>query len=90
MRVTVEKLKALDACVQQVHLFAELFPNGADVTEALCVAHADKFDWDWAAHHLLPAPLLVDYAAKRAPLWADYAAKRAALFGRLAEQVNDR
>jgi len=98
MRVTVAKLKRLNACSEQVRLFAELFPDGVDVTEALCVAHADKFDWDWAARHLLPAPLLVDYKAKRAPLWADYLAedealwadyvtKCAALFGRLAEQV---
>lgn len=98
MKITVALLKKKRACASQLTRFAELFPDGVDVTEALCVAHARDFDWDWAAARLLPrkayadyeakcAPLYADYAAKLAPLDADYAAKRAPLFGRLADGV---
>ena len=79
MRVTVAKLKRLKACDNQVRLFAELFPDGVDVTEALCVAHAGKFNRDWAARYLLPAPLRADYESKRVALVADYESKRDAL-----------
>ena len=79
MKVTLKMLVRAKACKSQRDVFAELFPDGIDVTEAVCVSVADKFDWDWAAWHLLPAPLDADYQAKRAPLDADYRAKRTPL-----------
>ena len=79
--VTARLLKRKDACREQVDLFAATFgPNArVEITEALCVEHAGKFDWGWAAANLLPAPLNADYKAKRALLDADYRAKRAPL-----------
>src|SRR5208282_4293220 len=94
MHLTYRKLKLAGACSQQLERFRELFPNGVDVTAAVCASVAKEFDWDWAARNLLTsrlwddyeakrAPLRDDYEAKRkrAPLWDDYEAKRAPLWG---------
>src|SRR5208282_250876 len=92
MHLTYRKLKLAGACSQQLERFRELFPNGVDVTAAVCASVAKEFDWDWAARNLLTsqlwddyeakrAPLRDDYEAKRAPLWDDYRAKLAPLWG---------
>ena len=99
MFVTVELLKSHKACQEQVDLFAAAFPDGAQVTEAVCLAVSDKFDFIWATC-LLPREARAGYKAKReaiqaeyraklAPILAEYEAKRAALFGRIAENLGD-
>src|SRR5208282_1924247 len=80
MHLTYRKLKLAGACSQQLERFRELFPNGVDVTAAVCASVAKEFDWDWAARNLLTSRLWDDYEAKRAPLRDDYEAKRAPLW----------
>lgn len=54
MKVTYDQLRAADACNGQLEIFSELFPDGEVVlTEELAVTHAEKFDWNWMAYHLL-------------------------------------
>ena len=54
--VTVEHLKAKDACQEQVDLFAATFPDGMPLTEEnLLIAARAELDLHWAAIHLLPA-----------------------------------
>ena len=81
MIVTAAILRRKGACSESVALFVTTFGLEAkvEITEALCVEHAQKFNWDWAAKNLLSAPLDVAYKTKRAPLDADYEAKRAPL-----------
>ena len=96
MKVTKALLKRLGACKAQREKFAELFPRGVVVTEALCVEHAQEFNWDWAANHLLSPEAWAEYNRVRALAWAEYnrvmaPAKAeydrvaALAFGRLAE-----
>lgn len=80
MKITKTLLRRKRACANQLALFIATFPDGVDVTEAVCVSVADKFHWGWAAHNLLPEPLWDDYDAKRATLRADYEAKVATLW----------
>lgn len=51
--VTVDLLRALGACGDQVEEFADLFGDSAVVTEEACAAHAHVFDWVWACEKLL-------------------------------------
>ena len=78
MIVTAALLKRKGACPEQYALFVKTFGKSTRVkiTAALCVKHASKFDWNWAAAHLLPPPL-----------WAEYNKKCAPLFGKLAERA---
>lgn len=72
MKVTVRMLKAKGACSNQVELFKSLFPNGVEVTEEVCVANADNFDWNWAANNLLTPLQLAKYQRIEAPARADF------------------
>jgi hypothetical protein len=54
MFITTDTLRERRACAEQVELFASLFPDGVEVTEELCVKHAQDFGWDWASEYLLP------------------------------------
>lgn len=72
-KITLRILKAKGACESQCKRFAALFPDeGVEITEALCIKHADEFNWDWAAQHLLKAPALAEYERVRASAWAEY------------------
>ena len=51
----ISQLHAIGACAEQVERFQELFGESVDVTEALCLAHFDKFDWSFAVKLLSPA-----------------------------------
>ena len=75
MKITLDTLRDKDACMSQGRLFARLFPEGVEVTEELCLAHFNKFDWDWCAENLLSNSALVEY--RRA---------KASAFGKLAEK----
>lgn len=51
--ITVEMLKSLGACESELEVFEELFPEGTEVTEELCVRHALDFEWCWCSENLL-------------------------------------
>jgi hypothetical protein len=72
MKITAALLKRKQACSSQVALFKELFPNGAEVTEAICAGVADKFDWKWAAQNLLSASASAEYERVCASASAEY------------------
>lgn len=61
MRITKRLLQSKGACVEQVELFAKLFPKGVMVTKALCVKHAQDFSWSWAATNLFTEQQRVEY-----------------------------
>jgi hypothetical protein len=77
MKITKRLLQSKGACASQVALFAETFPHGAEITEAVCLSVADKFDWDWAAQNLLSPEFDAEYARVRAQADAEYARVRA-------------
>ena len=72
MKITKRLLESKGACEEQVELFAQLFPKGVVLTKELCVEHAQRFDWDWAAEHLLEARAWEQYNKTRAPAWEQY------------------
>ena len=67
MRITLEMLKAHKACKNQYKLFAELFADGVEITEELCAKHAQDFDFEWAARHLLSPLMWKAYDEATAP-----------------------
>ena len=98
MKITARLLKTKGACKGQVAKFTELFPKGVEVTEALCVIHAQDFDWNWAARNLLPLELqkVYDeteaaawkvYYEARAAAWKVYEETEAAAFGKIIEGI---
>jgi hypothetical protein len=72
MKITKRLLQSKGACASQVALFAETFPHGTEITEAVCLAVADKFDWNWAAQNLLPPKSDAEYQRVRAQAYAEY------------------
>ena len=89
MKITVKQLRALGACEGQVELFEKTFGASVIVTEALCLKHADKFSWVWAAKNFLSALALKAYDEATASAWKTYGKATASAFGRLAEQPED-
>lgn len=98
MRVTADMLRKRLACAPQRVLFERLFPDGVDVTGALCVAHSSRFNWDWAASNLLPPDAQAKYESAAAKAWnkfagawgqdwSEYRSAKAAAFGRLAARL---
>jgi len=80
MKIAVKQLRALGACAEQVEMFECLFGASVEVTEALCVKHAQDFGvgaWDWAAGHLLSPSAWAEYKAATATALATYEAARA-------------
>ena len=54
MRITIELLRRLEACLEQQRLFEEKFPTGVDVTRQVALAHADDgFDIEWIVNATL-------------------------------------
>ncbi|MDR3562068.1 MAG: hypothetical protein P4N59_11620, partial [Negativicutes bacterium] len=51
--ITLGQLRTAGACQNQRKLFEETFGNSVEITEEICLAHANKFCWDWAAKNLL-------------------------------------
>ena len=72
MKITKRLLQSKGACASQVALFAETFPHGTEITEAVCLAVADKFDWDWAAQNLLSPESYAEYQRVCAPADAEH------------------
>ena len=70
--LTSKILKRAGACKEQVALFIELGGDEKTITAELCIEHADKFDWNWAANNLLKASASAEYERALAPALAKY------------------
>ena len=81
--LTLDQLIQAKACQEQVNLFKELFGSEVKVTVRKAQSVASKFDWNFAAAHLLSssgyteydkvrAPALSEYKKVCAPAWAEY------------------
>ena len=89
----VDQLIAIDACTEQVNLFRTLFGESINVTEALCLEHFDKFDWNFAAKLLSPDGraeykrvrdlALAEHERVRDLAWAEYDRVRGFAWARL-------
>ena len=71
-KITLQQLKDVGACASQVCEFKKRFGDSVEVTEDLCLAVFDVFDFDFAARSLLSAPALAEYEKVCAPAWAEY------------------
>ena len=89
MKITIRMLRG--ACEEQVYLFRDTFPCGAEVTLENCLkAAAAGLDISWAAERFLTAPAWAEYknaaaaAAEyknaAAAAWAEYKKAAAAAF----------
>ena len=81
-KITLRILKAKGACESQCERFAALFPEGVEVTEALCIKHADDFNWDWGARHLLRASAWDEYKCAKASASAEYQRAKASAWAK--------
>ena len=72
MKITLAMLKAKHACAEQRRVFKEIFPNGVEVTKAICVSVSDRFDWDWAAKAFLPPSTWAEYERDMESAHAEY------------------
>ena len=71
-RITVELLKSMNACPDQVETFSKLFPKGAPVSMR-SLAKAQKAGLDvFFLERLLTAPAWAEYKKITAPAWAEY------------------
>jgi hypothetical protein len=70
--ITYDTLRTAGACQEQRELFRQLFPKGTEVTEELCVRHAQDFDWEWAAENLLDYAAWKAYRAAETSAWRVY------------------
>jgi hypothetical protein len=71
-KLHIKQLTDQHACADQVDLFRVLFGDSVGITEELCVSVADKFDFGWAAVHLLTKAARADYDRAVASARADY------------------
>jgi hypothetical protein len=72
MLLTYEMLLAKKVCEEQADKFRDLFPYGVVLTEALCVSHANDFDFNCAANNLLRARARKAYKEAYARVWEPY------------------
>ena len=70
--LTLDTLKAKQVCASQLNLFASMFGQSVEVTEALCVEVSSKFDFDWASLNLLSSDALVEYERVKELARAEY------------------
>ena len=79
--ITKEMLVEVEACTEQVKLFTEIFPDGAEVNKPNTLkAIKAGLRIEWALSNLLSEAKLYDYRAELKPLDDDYNAKKALLF----------
>lgn len=73
MRITIKKLRALEACADQVEIFAREWPNGCRITKrnVLRMAALD-LDVAWLARRVLRDLARAEYEKIRNPAWAEY------------------
>ena len=67
---TVDILESKKACLDQIKLFKEHFPDGAPMTVEAAIKVASVFDWGWAANHLLSSEGRKAYEEGEASLFA--------------------
>ena len=83
MTITLKQLRLKGACWEQADLFKAAFGEAVEVTMDNALKYADKFDWQWAAEHLLlatalkayeeaVAPAEKAYREAKAPVWTAY------------------
>jgi hypothetical protein len=65
---TVDILESNKACLSQIRLFKEHFPNGSPLTVESALSVASVFNWGWAAHNLLSAKGIETYKEQAASL----------------------
>ena len=82
--ITLAQLRG--ACKEQKDLFKRTFGEQVHLTLALAEKHAGDFNFDWAAQHLLPAPLWAEYERQQAPLLAEYERQKAPLWAEYERQ----
>lgn len=83
MRITVKYLKRRGACAEQVALFREHYPNGANVTvPTVRKALRLGLNVGW----LVPEPLRAEYERQSAPLRAEYDRQHALLLAEYDRQ----
>jgi hypothetical protein len=70
--ITADMLREKQACADQLRVFEERFPNGAEVSEALARELALVFDWEWAAKALLSPSASKAYNEATALAWEAY------------------
>lgn len=68
MKIVVEELKHLQGYEEQCDLFIALGLDGVEITEELCVKHAQDFDWHQAANRLLGREARTTYHLAREAL----------------------
>ena len=59
--LTLDTLKRLGACRDQLDLFKAAFGRSTPVTPELCLEYADLFNWHWAANNLLSSAAWAEY-----------------------------
>ena len=91
--ITLEQLRTLGACRDQIREFKRLFGSEVRVTVALARKHVMTFNWNWAAEKLLSSPLLAKYdkvqvlmlekySKSQASLWVEYMKANTLLFAK--------
>lgn len=68
-RISSSLLLQKGACREQVELFIALGGDHLDLTEELCLEHAERFNWYWAAYQLLTQAASVIYYLDTTKRW---------------------
>ena len=87
MTITLKQLRLKGACWEQAQLFEAAFGEAVEVTMDNALKYADKFDWTWAAEHLLPAPAEKAYWEATAPARKAYQEAKATALKAYREAV---
>ena len=73
MKITKRQLQRLQACTEQVNLFATEWPEGCEVSEQNALRAIELgLDIDWLAKNVLTGDKLAEYEKVCAPAWAEY------------------
>lgn len=80
---TVDMLIEKKACIQQIRIFKETFPNGANLSVDTALGVATLFDWGFAAFNFLSKDGWKAYEEAEAPLWKAYKEAQATLFAEI-------
>ncbi len=70
--IMLQQLVDLGACERARTKFEVLFGQSVEVTEAVCLALANEFDWAWAAKRLLTPSAKAEYDRIVKPVQAEY------------------
>jgi hypothetical protein len=72
MKITLDQLRSLRACDEQVVLFEKLFGSEVELTEVLLLEYGGQFDLDWLAKKLFKGDILDEYQETCELIWAEY------------------